>query len=120
MWAIKTILKLAVVVLLVSVVAVVIGINYATYASTYECSGEITNPGATVSQQTPLLIKWEHYRWWVLWIDWDGRIHFEIPNTIFKGFFSTLRVGEYVFMYRSDINEPQQGEFSTVSNSLRL
>jgi hypothetical protein len=119
MRAVKAILTLVVDLLLVSIVAAVIIINYGAYASTstYECFGLVTKPGTAKSEETKLFIKIRHYGWW-LWTDSDGLLHYEIPNTTTRGlFFKLQKVEDYINIYHDGL-KLLQGQFSTVSNVL--
>lgn len=127
MRTVKTIFKFAFVVLLVLVAALVIVINYAAYASTYECSGLVGKPGTVPpTVTTTLYMKITHYRWWGFWTDSDGMMHSEIPSTSPSGisntglFLALRKGGDYFQIYRDNVKELPQGQFSTIRNFLML
>jgi len=119
MRAVKTILTLAVVLVLVSVATAVISINNGELASTYECSGLVTKQGIAMPDQETVFIRIRRYGWW-LWTDSDGILHYEIPNTTTRGLFFKLQKSGHNINVFHDGLKLSQGQFSTMSNSVRI
>jgi hypothetical protein len=114
---VKAILKVVIVVFLILIAAFVFVANFASTESVYACSGVIKTRDTT--QQTTLFIKLTRYRWWVLWGNSDGMLHYEIPNVTIGLYTHLKSVGDYIQIYRDPAMLPR-GQFSTISDSLQL
>jgi len=116
-------MRKGVVAFLIVVAALVVAANYSVYSATYECSGVMTKTPITLS------IKITQARWWVFWESFDGVLSLELPSTtvpIRHDFAIKRKFRDYLFLYRwpdsggIDLTKPAQGDFSTISNFLRL
>lgn len=95
----------------------VVVVDFSGVETKYVCAGRI-GTGAD-SNNTEIYIKVSGYRWWVSWwSDSDGSIHLELPSGLIRYFDDVRKVGELIQIYEDE--QEMIGEFSTLSNSLKL
>ena len=82
----------------------------------YQCT---LSPTELTGDAPPtLFIKFDRYRWFIVWSESDGMMHYEIPHRSVGLFTKVKKVGEFFLVYGDD--RSLRGHFSTVSNSLTL